>query len=353
MDNIRLCGIAVLLFALTLLSCSQDDGLQLEEENNNVGSIKIQPVLSDWMVGNGFYGTGSRAESLPAGIQTTPLPEGTTLWIIAEKLDPSTDEVLSSSMQSFVVREVGEDTGLTSLYPCTVNDDGELIAVDGTPLFISPGKYRFRAISPARKLQDGYTLSIKNGEQLLATDDRYTETSSVEMTFKETGAGDHTSRIEVVRLKPLFNQTAQLKFTISSELQWIHNLELLSAGVEYSGLQPETENNWTMDSHLGMDYGMKEGRYNEKECVEGVYADGRHFLEVTTNILPVNVRSTPVSVLFNVKLNGVPSPFGIMLTEKEFKAGYSYHYKGEIHLNDGVSVIVWQYVESNTDVEFD
>lgn len=353
MGNMRVYNIIVILLGCLLVSCSKDTGIHLEDENSKKDNIRIQPVLSDWIVGNGFYGNSSRADESLAGARTTPLPEGTTLWIIAEELDPPTGKVLSVNRQSFVVQEVGEGTGITSLYPCTVDDEGNLVSADGTPLFISPGKYRFKAISPARKLGDGYTLSVKNGEQLLATDDRYAETSSTVVTFEETGAGDETSRVEVVRLNPLFNQTAQIKFTISSEFQWIHSMEILSTGIEYSGLQPEKENNWTMDTHLDMDYGMKEGRYNEKDCVEGVDTDGKHFLEVTTNILPVNVKSTPVAALFNIKLNGVPSPFGIMLTEKEFKAGYSYHYKGEIHLNDGVSVIVWQYVDWSTDVEFD
>lgn len=317
------------------------------------GLIQIQPVLSGSLVADGF-GTGTRASlSGEDGYKIVPLPEGTTLWIIAEKLDEDeADKVTSTSKTAYVVKEVSEGTGVTSLYPCEVDADGKVVSVDGTPMFISEGTYKFWAISPARNLGDDNTLSVKNGEELLATDDRYVETAPTEITVSANWT-DEDSRIEVIRLNPLFNQTAQLKFTITSEAKWIHSLELLAAGVEYSGLQEETENNWSLTNHLQTDFAMKNGTYRETECVTGKNSDGTHYLEVTTPVLPVNAIATPVVVLFNVLINGVPSPFSIMLTEKNFRAGYSYHYKGTVKLQDGVAVIVWQFVEWNMDVVFD
>lgn len=314
------------------------------------GLVQIQPVLSGSLVADGF-GTGTRASlSGEIGYKIVPLPEGTTLWIIADKLDGT--NVISTSKTAYVVKEVGEGTGVTSLYPCEVDDDGNLVSIDGTPMFISEGNYKFWAVSPARKLDEGNYTSVKNGEELLATDERYTETAPTNIDVSANWSDDE-SRIEVIKLNPLFNQTAQLKFTITSEAQWIHSLELLASGVEYSGLQEETENNWSLTTHLKTDYGMKNGTYRETECVTGKNSDGTHYLEVTTPILPVNAIATPVVVLFNVLINGVPSPFSIMLTEKDFKAGYSYHYKGKVKLQDGVAVIVWQFVEWGTDVVFD
>lgn len=312
------------------------------------GLVQIQPVLSGSLVADGFA-AGTRASlSGEDGYKIVPLPEGTTLWIIAE----TTDEVGKSiyTKTSYVVKEVGE--GVTSLYPCEVDTVGKVVSVDGTPMFISEGTYKFWAISPARELKDGNTLSVKNGEELLATDDRYEETKPTTIKVSGNWSNDE-SRIEVIKLNPLFNQTAQLKFTITSEAKWIHSLELLAAGVEYSGLQEETVDNWSLTNHLNTDYGMKNGTYRETECVTGVNSDGTHYLEVTTPVLPVNAVATPVVVSFNVLINGVPSPFSIMLTEKNFQAGYSYHYKGSVKLQDGVAVIVWQFVEWNMDVVFD
>lgn len=315
------------------------------------GLVQIQPVLSGSLVADGFA-TGTRA-NLPTGHKIVPLPEGSTLRIIAEKLDETTGQVTSYSSAAYVVKEVSEGTGVTSLYPCEVDADGNVESIDGTPMFISEGNYIFWAVSPARKLEDGNTLSVKNGEELLATDNRYEETEPTTITVSANWT-DEDSRIEVIRLNPLFNQTAQLKFTITSEAKWIHSLELLAAGVEYSGLQEEEEmkNNWSLTNHLQTDFGMKNGTYRETECVTGKNSDGTHYLEVTTPILPVNAIATPVVVLFNVLINGVPSPFSVMLTEKDFKAGYSYHYKGKVELQDGVAVIVWQFVEWGTDVVF-
>lgn len=314
------------------------------------GLVQIQPVLSGSLVADGFSTTTRAPENLPDHV-IVPLPEGTTLWIIAEKLDKA-GKVTSTSQTAYVVKEVSEGTGVTSLYPCEVDDDGKVVSVDGTPMFISEGTYKFWVISPARNLGDDNTLSVKNGEELLATDDRYVETAPTTITVSANWT-DEDSRIEVIKLNPLFNQTAQLKFTITSEAKWIHSLELLAAGVEYSGLQEETVDNWSLTNHLNTDYGMKNGTYRETECVTGVNSDGTHYLEVTTPVLPVNAVATPVVVSFNVLINGVPSPFSIMLTEKNFQAGYSYHYKGRIKLQDGVAVIVWQFVEWNMDVVFD
>lgn len=314
------------------------------------GLIQIQPVLSGSLVADGF-GTGTRASlSGEKGYKIVPLPEGTTLWIIAETKNELGKSIYTQT--SYVVKEVSEGTGVTSLYPCEVDDDGKVVSVDGTPMFISEGTYTFWAVSPARNLGDDNSLSVKNGEELLATDNRYEETEPTTITVSANWT-DEDSRIEVIRLNPLFNQTAQLKFTITSEAKWIHSLELLAAGVEYSGLQEEMKNNWSLTNHLQTDYGMKNGTYRETECVTGKNSDGTHYLEVTTPILPVNAIATPVVVLFNVLINGVPSPFSVMLTEKDFKAGYSYHYKGKVELQDGVAVIVWQFVEWGTDVVFD
>jgi len=43
----------------------------------------------------------------------------------------------------------------------------------------------------------------------------------------------------------------------------------------------------------------------------------------------------------------------MMLNEKDFKAGYSYGYRGSVSIEDGVSVITWQYVSWEHDVELD
>lgn len=327
-------------------SCNSNTDVDKIPEDN---LIQIQPVLSGSLIADGFA-TGTRAENLPEDSVIVPLPEGTTLWIIAETKNELGKSIYTQT--SYVVKEVSEGTGVTSLYPCEVDEAGKVISVDGTPMFISEGTYKFWAVSPARELKDGNTLSVKNGEELLSTDDRYVETAPTEITVDPNWSDDE-SRIEVIRLNPLFNQTAQLKFTITSEAKWIHSLELLAAGVEYSGLQEEMENNWSLTGHLNTDYGMKNGTYRETECVTGKNSDGTHYLEVTTPVLPVNAVATPVVVLFNVLINGVPSPFSIMLTEKNFQAGYSYHYKGTVKLQDGVAVIVWQFVEWNMDVVFD
>lgn len=131
------------------------------------GLVQIQPVLSGSLVADGFA-TGTRA-NLPTGRKIVPLPEGSTLRIIAEKLD-ETGQVTSYSSAAYVVKEVSEGTGVTSLYPCEVDADGNVESIDGTPMFISEGNYIFWAVSPARELGEGNTLSVKNGEELLATD---------------------------------------------------------------------------------------------------------------------------------------------------------------------------------------
>ena len=282
------------------------------------------------------------------------LPDGTTLWILVQKIGSGDLPEGDTEFKSYIVRSTEGGTG-SSLYPCVVNEDGtpKLDPATGKPIitdspfFLEYGTYLFTALSPARKLEDNKGLVVSNGEYLISTDNRYQQTQQTKVLLEEDGRD-----VVIITLNPLINQTAQLKFTLYADDVYVHDLDVMPAGTTVSGLQSlynlEGETwNWQLGDTLKMSYGDKSESYTQYSYTR---ADDGAFV-VDVGILPTNAISTPLVVLFNLKVNGIPTIYEMMLNEKIFKAGYSYHYKGKVTIQEGVSAIVWQSVSWSTDVD--
>lgn len=284
--------------------------------------------------------TKTQLESNP----THPFPDGSTLWLMVKNTTTNEDYV-----KSFVVhRNEGDENSY--LYQCTVDADGKVKEESGSPFFIEAGSYEISAVSPALPLNDDGALTVDNGQYLIASDKRYTKTDVTKFTVtdEDTGKGSY---IKFVKLNPLINQTAQLKFTLYYDTPegYIHSCELLPTGVEISGLQKPLLDgntwNWKLGTPLVPSYSDK----TEKYVVHDYESDGSNII-VNTGILPTYAISQPLVVLFNLKVNGQPTVFQTQLPEKNFKAGYTYHYKGKISISNGVTVITWQNVIWSTNV---
>ena len=201
------------------------------------------------------------------------LPDGTTLWILVEKIkdesgDPVEEEV---EIKSYIVRSTEGGAG-SSLYPCEVNDDGtpkldenNSPIITDSPFFLEFGTYLFTAVSPARKLEDNNGLLVRNGEYLISTDNRYTQTQQTEVEIK-----DEDKDLVIVTLNPLINQTAQLKFTlyVPEDDMFVHDLDIMPAGVTIFGLQDHYTSgnelwNWQLNDTLVMAYGKKTESYTQ------------------------------------------------------------------------------------------
>lgn len=290
------------------------------------------------------------------------LPDGTTLWVIATEIDDVGKEG-DVTVQSYVVHNVSGTQQM--LYPCIVDDEGNVKEETSVPMFLDIGKtYRFRAVSPARAFVEGtnYALYVNNKEYVIATDERYEQTKYVEKEIEVDATG---APIQIIEMNPLINQTAQLEFTIYADKDDpdIYSLEVLPQGIEISGVQVQYDKNvntaassWNWS--LGDTLCAYVGDNREKIVIRKDSQYGDSFIEKKENgdlyihcpILPTDAFSSSVIVLFNLEVNGSPTQYEMILNQKIFRSAYTYHYKGKVELEDGVTVITWQYVNWEGDV---
>jgi len=366
---------AAMAFLSLLCACETQDTPDTPEPGGTdvpEGMVEIRPVLP------GMYGALPRvvpagqsvaSRTYPSNEQTDKdlstnkllrLPKGATVWLIAE--NATAGQEVTYETKSYVVYNPDDDENMSYLVPCTVDTDGKMLSVEGVPLYLKDGNsYKFYAISPARKLDEAMFKSgtvgfrVKNGEQFYANDCRYASTEPEKIDVHS----DNSESVQVIKLKPMVNQTAELKFQIKKGIG-VHQLGIQPSGIEISGLQNDepTDANpvgliWHMsksraDEPITLQHGDKYGIYNDYDYT--IDSEGRVNIEVP--VLPMYSISKPVIVVFRLKVNGVPTSYEMMLNEKDFKAGYSYGYRGEVSISEGVSVITWQYVSWEHDVPF-
>jgi len=375
--NINIFRIAVAM--LTLLPLWSCDKHELSDDGGKTsavpeGMVEVRPMLP------GMYNpiprdvSGGRSvasrkydknEDTELSLENNPLlrlSKGSTIWLIAENTsdDPTAAKYVK---KSYVVYNPEDDATMSYLVPCTVNDKGEMLSMQGSPLYLKDGStYLFYAISPARKLWDLSELDkdlfqkgqmgfrVKNGEYFYANDCRYKQTTPAPVTVQS----DNSEAVQIIKLSPMINQTAELKFQIKKGIG-VHNLDIQPSGIQISGLQDDSPDGlyWHMsqtkeDEPIKLQHGNKAGTYNDYDYT--IDSLGRVNIEVP--ILPMYSLSKPVIVVFRLKVNGVPSSYEMMLNEKDFKAGYSYGYRGIVNIEKGVSVITWQYVSWEYDIEW-
>ena len=289
------------------------------------------------------------------------LPDGATLWIKAKEIDQDkSHEVINS----YVVRNIsGTETGQQMLYPCTVDKDGNVTEETSVPMFLKIGStYEFYAVSPARAFVEGTdnALYVNNKEYVISSDKRYSQTEPKEVLIEDNGEGT----VQIVKMNTLINQTAQLEFTIYAEDNDpnIYSLDVLPQGVEISGIQRLYDINmnanaepwnWSWNDTLKVMIGQND----EKVIVRKLNETDNSFimknpdgsLYVKCPILPTDAFSSSIIVLFNLEVNGNPTQFEFMLNQKIFRSAYTYHYKGKLSIENGVTVMTWQYVSWDID----
>jgi len=298
--------------------------------------------------------------------KTIRLPEGSTVWLIAQN-----DK--SFVKNSYVVYNSGEtEEDRSFLVPCKVDDSGNMTSMEGAPLYLKEGvSYLFYAVSPARKLDENLFkekkvgFQVKNGTYFYANDCRYEKTTPKAVSV-ESKAGSEA--VKEITLSPMINQTAQLKFQIQQG-EGVRDLDIQPAGIQLSGLQNDSPDEYNEDSikniygdpnglfwhmsqskddnPINVQHGDKAGTYN---CYDYTI-DSNANVNIDVPVLPMYSISKPVIVVFRLKVNGVPTSYEMMLNEKDFKAGYSYGYRGKVSIDAGVTVVTWQYVSWETDVE--
>lgn len=290
---------------------------------------------------------------LPQPTQEELLPVGSTLWLSYAKQDEDGTTYGTPNLQGYVV---GTTTGgYNTLYPCTTQEVNGKLEINpeeiGAPLYLEEGIYKFKMISPAYPVSIDLKMNIDNGMYLYSTDGRYKETYSQPIPIEV-----NTSGVQYVKLNPIISQVARFTFTIHKGTG-VYTLEPLEAGIEISGLQNtylhDTEYNWSSENiadTLVMRMGDKRSWVTLPGSELETDADGTITGDI--GVLPTLTMSTPISVLINMAVNGVPTQYMTLVNETHLLHAHSYNFRWTVNVEDGqISVMTWQNQSWSTEVE--
>lgn len=290
---------------------------------------------------------------LPQPTQEELLSVGSTLWLSYAKQDEDGTTYGTPNLQGYVV---GTTTGgYNTLYPCTTQEVNGKLEINpeeiGAPLYLEEGIYKFKMISPAYPVSIDLKMNIDNGMYLYSTDGRYKETYSQPIPIEV-----NTSGVQYVKLNPIISQVARFTFTIHKGTG-VYTLEPLEAGIEISGLQNtylhDTEYNWSSENiadTLVMRMGDKRSWVTLPGSELETDADGTITGDI--GVLPTLTMSTPISVLINMAVNGVPTQYMTLVNETHLLHAHSYNFRWTVNVEDGqISVMTWQNQSWSTEVE--
>ena len=357
----RIISIGILMGMLAACSTEEDAPVSVPD-----GKVQVEFQLP------GSYATlslstQSRADNLPGAGEdwhTLPtsavglLPVGSTLWLSYAKLNEDGNTYGTPNLQGYVV---GTGTGgYNTLYPCTTtqNAEGKLEINPeeiGAPLYLEGGTYKFKMISPAYPVSTDLKMNIDNGMYLYSTDGRYKETYSQPIPIEV-----NTSGVQYVKLNPIISQVARFTFTIHKGTG-VYTLEPLEAGIEISGLQNpfnhgaegQLQYNWSSEN-IADTLEMRMGDKRSWVTLPGseIETDADGTLTGDIGVLPTLTMSTPVAVLINMAVNGVPTQYMTLVNETHLLHAHSYNFRWTVNVEDGqISVVTWQNQSWTTDIE--
>lgn len=324
----------LILAGVSFTACDQEE---MQETTGN-GQIVIIPELS------GMYatvpGNWSSARSIDhpdLKDNIINLPEGTTLRLIAQK------DNMTPTTKDYVIRT--PDGGSQSLYPCEIdNTTGEIIKVNKDPLYLSNGTYTFSAISPAHKYTKSNGIKISNGESVIANNKHWTQTAPTRIEIK---AGDAN---KVIPLNPLMQLTARMTFTLKGDVEsGVSSLSVMQDGIEIDRIR---EGSITLNNVGDSIAAIITSNYNRIYIKEqDITTQEDKSLRGEICLLPIDNRPTPMTIILNLMVNGVPTQFTYSIVNKILYAGYSYDYTVNIKIKDNITVANWQETSWSADVD--
>lgn len=352
----RIISIGILMGMLAACSTEEDapvsvpDGkVQVEFQLPGTYGISISDAQSravDNLGPNGWH-------DLPKPAQEELLPVGSTLWLSYAKRNDDGTTYGTPNLQGYVV---GTTTGgYNTLYPCTTQEVNGKLEINpeeiGAPLYLEGGTYKFKMISPAYPVSTDLKMNIDNGMYLYSTDGRYEKTYSQPILIEV-----NTSGVQYIKLNPIISQVARFTFTIHKG-KGVYTLEPLEAGIEISGLQNtylhDTEYNWSSEN-IADTLVMRMGDKRSWVTLPGseLETDAEGTITGDIGVLPTLTMSTPVAVLINMAVNGVPTQYMTLVNETHLLHARSYNFDWTVNVEDGqISVVTWQNQSWTTDIE--
>lgn len=355
----RIISIGILMGMLAACSTEEDapvsvpDGkVQVEFQLPGTYGISISDAQSRAVdnLGPNYW------HDLPQLTKEELLPVGSTLWLSYAKLNDD-GTYGTPNLQGYVV---GTTTGgYNTLYPCTtqeVNGKLEINAEEiGAPLYLEAGTYKFKMVSPAYPIDRDLKMWVDNGIYLYSTDGRYEQTYTKPIKIDVNATG-----VQYIKLNPIISQVARFTFTIHKGTG-VYTLEPLEAGIEISGLQNpfnhgaegRLQYNWSSEN-IADTLVMRMGDKRSWVTLPGseLETDAEGTLTGDIGVLPTLTMSTPVAVLINMAVNGVPTQYMTLVNETHLLHARSYNFDWTVKVEDGqISVVTWQNQSWTTDIE--
>lgn len=368
-----------MLAGLLLAACSREPITEDRYEASQSDSILIKVLPPPVFCADGALTKSTSLDPVPA---VKDLPVGSTLWLTYKRTkDKNGDDIDVREMKGYVV-EADPVTGTTGLFAMrTVSEDGYLTAhVDestlGSPLYLEKGTYEFRIMSPAYPIRvSDHAALIDNGMYLYATDDRYDQTKCVPVVVDVPSSGSGVDLYQELVLNPIIQQVAQIQVSLKAGAN-VSSIEMMESGMEISGLQDPITN------AAGYDYfplGDIDSAESESLPVRAgdkfsrVYLPGNQFQmeEITyggtttdtmvngttyscltgrIGVLPTDARSSGISLLFLIAVNGVPTQYVTVINGLVLEHNHSYNMMLEINLDNAITVGTWQSHSWNADL---
>lgn len=324
------------LFILSMTTTAFFSACEKEDvrEITNGRKVTIIPDLTGMYSTSPGNWSSTRASNHPGLENIINLPEGSTLRLIATGKQETT-------IQDYVVRT--SEGGSQSLYPCTVDNNGNITEESKAPLYLSTGSYQFSAISPAHKYQPGNGITIDNGESVVATNNRWSETESTSITITTE------DQSKVIPLNPLIQLTSRMTFTLQGDANsGVSSISMMQDGIEISRIRQNAVTLKNVGDSIKAEITNNYSRIYIKESEMEILNDCK--LKGSVYLLPIDNRPTPMTVILNVMVNGVPTQFTFSIVNKILYAGYSYDYKVSIKIKDNITVANWQETSWSTEV---
>lgn len=299
-------------------------------------------------------------ENHPNYLETlNPLPAGSLVWVLVGVLNDA-DQYIEQAPKAYRVLASGAD--FRQLYPCEVVTEtqaGEALYSAnpegrGSHVLLKKGAtYRFRMLSAAaaNKLifkDDRYVVRLNNGDVLFSNDYRYPTEDLPQYTVRTKPIeGYHiplnaSSEVLQMRLNPMIHQMAKMQLVICPGAG-VHDLQVLSEGCELSGLEAGPRE-WGPNpaDTLKLKFGPKLGYIKENVFTEvehqpqggAVHSD----LMWETTVLPTDARNNSMSLLLNLRINGVPVQYMTLLSDQVWQHARSYNLRCTVSISGGITV---------------
>lgn len=323
--------VLLLIAMMTLSACNKEES----PEAYNAENVAIIPQLSGVYAVAPAAKAGTRAVDHPDLQTIINLPEGTTLRLIAKKGSQA------AIMQDYVVRT--PDGGSQSLYPCKINNTtGQIISESKDPMYLSEGVYTVNAVSPAHKYSNGQMV-INNGESVLANNDHWIQTATTSLTITKA------DKSKVILLNPLMQLTARMTFDLSGDKETgVSSISVMQDGIEIDRIREGSVTLTNVGDSIPAIMCANYNRIFIKESDIKKQENGSLRGEIC--LLPIDNRATPMVVILNLMVNGVPTQFTFSIVNKVLYAGYSYNYKITVRIKDNITVANWQETSWSTTV---